>query len=87
MQYVGYYIPYGTRISLKLLIGIWLPCNIVLINAYAGVLTSLLTVPKLEPIANTVEDIAKSDVLRMTIEDKLGLADIFMVRPHKYNTP
>ena len=29
---------------------------VALINAYTGVMTALLTVPKLEPIANTLEE-------------------------------
>jgi len=52
---------------------------IVLINAYFGVLTSLLTVPKLKPIANTVKDVAESDVLRLTIEKNLEMSEFFLV--------
>ncbi len=52
---------------------------IVLINAYFGVMTSLLTVPKLESIVSTVEEVAKSDVLRLTVEKNVFWSDIFLV--------
>ncbi len=52
---------------------------VVLINAYSGVLTSLLTVPKLEPIANTVKELVSSDELRFTTEKNAGYAIRFLV--------
>jgi len=41
----------------KIMVGIWLLSMVVLIYAYAGVLTALLTVPKLEPIAKNLEEV------------------------------
>ena len=52
---------------------------IVLINAYFGVLTSLLTVPKLELIVNTIEEVAKSNVLRVTVEKNADWSYIYLV--------
>ncbi len=52
---------------------------VVLINAYSGVLTSLLTVPKLEPIANTLKEVAESGKLRLTLEKGSGVAKNVLV--------
>ena len=41
---------------------------LVLTLAYSDVLTSLLSVPKLEPIVNTLEDLVKGGQLRITLE-------------------
>ena len=51
---------------------------VVLINAYAGVMTALLTVPKLEPIANTVEEAVKQNRM-FTMEQNTTLLTMFMV--------
>jgi len=52
---------------------------VVLINAYSGVLTSLLTVPKLKPIANTMNEVVESNVLRVTLEKNGGYSPRFLV--------
>ena len=52
----GYLVSYTSRQSLKILVGFWLISMVVLINAYAGVMTALLTAPKLMPIVNTLEE-------------------------------
>jgi len=61
--------------------GIWLLSVVVIINAYSGVLTSLLTVTKLKPIAETMKDVADSKELRVTCEKSSALAAIFLVLP------
>jgi len=68
----GTYISYEVRTSFKIFVGVWLLCMVVLINAYSGVLASLLTVPKLDPIANTMNELLESKVLRVTIEKNGG---------------
>ena len=52
---------------------------VVLINAYSGVLTSLLTAPRLKPIAQTLKDVAESSELRVTCEKDSFFARIFLV--------
>ncbi len=52
---------------------------VVLINAYSGVLTSLLTATKLKPIAKTMKDIAESKDLRLTTEKNFFLQERFLV--------
>ncbi len=61
------------------MVGLWLLCMVVLVNAYSGVLTSLLTVPKLEPIASTLKEVADSDTLRVTLERASMFAISFLV--------
>lgn len=77
----GNTISYKAMTSLKLLVGIWLLCMVVLINAYSGVLTSLLAVPKLEPIVKTLQEVAENDMLglRITLEKDSGITrDLFV---------
>ena len=52
---------------------------VVLINAYSGVLTSLLTAPRLKPITQTLKDVAESSELRVTCEKDGYFARIFLV--------
>ena len=59
----GNYVPYEAKTSFKILVGIWLLCMVVLVNAYSGVLTSLLTVSKLGPIVNTLQELVENKYL------------------------
>ncbi len=52
---------------------------VVLINGYSGVLTSLLTIPKLNPIVNTMKEVTESKELRVTVEKNLPFSKIFLV--------
>jgi len=52
---------------------------VVLINAYSGVLTSLLTAPRLKPIAITLKDVAESQELRVTVEKNHFFPRLFLV--------
>ena len=67
------------RTSFKLLTGLWLLSMVVLINGYLGVLTSMLTIPKLEPILFTMKEVAESEQLRVTIEKNSDLSTQFLV--------
>ena len=53
---------------------------VVLVNAYTGTLMSYLTVPKLKPIVNTLEELAASSETKMTVDFELGKARMFLVR-------
>ena len=75
----GYFVRYQSPNSYKILIGFWLISMVVLINAYAGVMTALLTVPKLEPIVNTLEEAAMQNRL-VTIETNTPMTRIISVR-------
>ena len=74
----GNTIPYQAKTSYRILVGLWLLCMVVLVNAYAGVLTALLTVPKLEPIANTLQE-AVAQNRKFTLEPNTTLITTFMV--------
>lgn len=51
----------------------------VILFAYCGVLTSLLTVPKFEPTIDTFDDVIKTSDLRITIEADFFVLKQFMV--------
>ncbi len=75
----GYFVRYRSPNSYKILVGFWLISMVVLINAYTSVMTALLTVPKLEPIANTLEEAAMQNRL-VTIETNTPMSRIISVR-------
>ncbi len=52
---------------------------VVLINAYSGVLTSLLTAPRLKPIAKTLQEVAESQELQVTVEKNNIFSRSFLV--------
>jgi len=51
---------------------------VVIIYAYTGVMTALLTIPKLKPIANTLEEAVAQERL-ITIVDNTPLSRIVLV--------
>jgi hypothetical protein len=53
---------------------------VVLANAYAGTLFSFLTVTKLEPIVNSLEELSNSKQLQLLIQDRTVLADRLLVQ-------
>ncbi len=75
---LGNLVPYNSRQSFKILVGIWLLSMLVLIYAYTGVMTSLLTVPKLQPIVQTLEETVQKNRL-VTMERDRTLSRTFMV--------
>ena len=50
------------------MVALWLLSMVVLVNAYIGTYTANLAVPKLEPTVETLEELAASKKLKMTIE-------------------
>ena len=60
------------HLTFRLVLGFWLLMTVVLINAYTSTLTSFLTVVKLEPIPDTLEEMVayyeeKNDKCLLTI--------------------
>ena len=45
------------RLSLRLMLGLWLLMMVILSNLYMGTVTSSMTVVKLEPIPNSIEEL------------------------------
>jgi len=74
----GYLVPYQSPKSFKILVGFWLISMVALINAYTGVMTALLTVPKLEPIVNTLEESVAQGRL-VTIQKDTVMSRIILV--------
>lgn len=64
---------------MKILTGTWVLVMIVIINAYAGLLTAFLTVPKLEPTVETFEDLVNRPGWSVTIDRNNDLANKFLV--------
>ena len=52
----------------RLMVALWLLSMVVLINAYIGTFTARLAVVKLEPTIDTLEDLAASKTLKITVE-------------------
>lgn len=53
---------------------------VVLTNAYTSTLTSYLTVPKLEPIVNTLEELAANGRIKITLDFESDLSKVFLVK-------
>ena len=53
--------------------------TVVLANAYAGTLLSFLSVPKLQPIINSLEELAHSENLQLVIQARSEMAIRFLV--------
>jgi phage shock protein PspC (stress-responsive transcriptional regulator) len=55
------------KLSLRILMAIWLLMTLILVNSYTGNLISYLTVSKLNPIVNSYEDMADSSDSTLTV--------------------
>ena len=67
------------RLSLRIFLGIWFLMMVVLINAYTGVLTSYMTVPKLKPIPQSLEQLATMKEYKVSVIKDSSLANSFFV--------
>jgi hypothetical protein len=75
---LGFYINIQ-RSSYRLLVGFWLLAATVLVNSYSGTLVSSLTMTKLKPTVNSLEDLAASSDLTMTVNVNSIVAQTSMV--------
>ena len=64
--------------SAYIIAGVWCLMTIVLANGYAGTLFSFLSVAKLEPVINSLEELANSDV-NLMIQAHTDLSKRFLV--------
>ena len=78
--YIGQFIGFNLRLSLRIFLGIWFLMMVVLINAYAGVLTSYMTVPKLKPIPQSLEQLAAMKEYKVSVIKDHFLTNSFLVR-------
>ena len=67
------------KFSLRLAVGLWCLTMIVLVNAYSGTLTSYLTVPKLEPIVNTLAELSLRTNTEITSDFEKESTQMFLV--------
>ena len=67
-------------LAFRILLGSWLLMMIVLVNAYAGCMTALMTVTKLEPIVvNSLEELANNSKVKLTVAVNTVPANTFLV--------
>ena len=74
---VAFYVP-KTR-SNWVLFAVWLLGSLVLMKAYGGILTSMLTVPKFLIPINSLADLASQDEVPWRIEKDTVLYNFFQV--------
>lgn len=70
------------RTSIRMALAAWLLAMVVIVYAYTGVLTAYLTVSKLEPTVDTIEQLASSNRYRITMERSTLLSKQIMVYQH-----
>ena len=49
-----------SRLSFRVLAGVWVLCAMVLVNSYTEIVTSSLTTPKMKPSIDSFEDLVAS---------------------------
>lgn len=79
----GNYIRYTAGVAVRIAIVVWLLAMVVLVYAYTGVLTAMLTVPVLDPTVKSLREVATSGRYRLIIEKSLLLANQIWVK-HYY---
>ena len=62
-----------------ILVAVWCLMAVVLANAYAGTLFSFLSVAKLEPIVNSLEELAHSKKLQLILQAHSDVSARFLV--------
>ena len=64
------------------MIALWLLSMVVLINFYIGTFTAIMAVTKLDPTVDTLEDLAASKTLKMTVELNSDMSHRALVIKH-----
>ena len=83
----GYHVELRLRSRGSVLcVGIWVLMCVVLANGYAGVLFSFLTVTKLQPIINSIEELAVSDVQLLIQQDTELTGGYLVTQKYKFNS-
>lgn len=67
------------RSTVSVAAAFWCLSAVVICNAYTGTLTSFLTLPKLKPIINSLEELAASNRYKLTAELNSAFTDTFLV--------
>ena len=66
-------------LSSYIIVGIWLLVTVVLANAYAGTLFSFLSVAKLKPAIDSLEQLVKTENIQLILQAHTELADQILV--------
>ncbi len=67
------------QLSFRILVATWCIMALVLVNAYSSTLISYLSVPKLQPIVNSLEELAAQNSLRLIVPAKTIMANRILV--------
>lgn len=74
----GNYVPYNSLQSYFVLVGIWCLMMTVLVNSYTGSVTSHLIQPQLNPLVDTLEELAERR-MKVTVLRGSPMAESFLV--------
>ena len=75
---LGYELRLNTRAT-SVVIGMWCVMTVVLANAYAGTLFSFLSVAKLQPIINSLDELANSTQVQLVTQARTQWVGYLMV--------
>ena len=68
------------RLSFRILVGAWLWVALVLVNCYSCTITSYLTVPKMKPSINTLEDLAVDQDIDVIVWQEIVIGQLILVK-------
>ena len=75
---IGYHLRWNSRAT-SVVIGMWCVMTVVLANAYAGTLFSFLSVAKLQPIINSLDELANSTQVQLVTQARTQWVGYLMV--------
>ena len=75
----GYFIRLNSRRAVLILVGVWCLMTVVLAHAYGRTLFSFLSVTKLGPVINSIDELARSDNIEVIVQGGTDTVDRFLV--------
>lgn len=75
----GFEMRMNPRVGILIGIGLWCLMVVVLANAYAGTLLSVLSVTKLVPVINSLDEVANSKSCQLLVQGSSDAANDFLV--------
>ena len=79
--YSGHYyiLPHSARLPIRIVTGLWFLTVVIITTSYSSNITAYLTIPKLEPIVNSYEELAASQQYTIMTWARSSMADLFLV--------
>ena len=77
--FAGFDMSLKPRAGILIAVGVWCLMVVILANAYAGMLLSFLSVTKLEPAINSLEELANSKSCQLLIQGGSDVTNQFLV--------